>query len=707
MSVPQHARVVIIGAGIVGSSAAYYLTRYGWRDIVVLDQGPLFDVLGSTSHAPGLIFQTNPSKSVCQLARWTVELYTQLQSDGEPCFYPVGSLEVACSSERHVELKRRFGFAKAWGLPGEILSPNEVRELVPLMDTGRIQSAYHVPSDGIAKGVRLLRALARESQASGAEFFGATPVTGIEKAAGRVRAVITSRGRIQTENVLLCAGIWGPRVGEMAGVPVPMLPVQHLYARTAPIPMLAGETLEVRHPIVRNQDRSMYFRQHGECYGIGSYRHEPLPVPVEALVGQNGKPNGPALREFSPEHFAQGHEAAIELFPCLRDVDLTDRLNGIFAFTPDGYSLLGRSMYLDGFWIAEGVWVTHGGGVGRAIAEHMVEGVPALDLHEVDCNRFHPHAFSRPYVWRRGIQQYREVYDIVHPLQQMEEPRPLRVSPFYQRQKELGAVFFESAGWERPQWFAANDSLVVPGDTPPRDSWTSRYWSATIAAEHRVARERAALFDLTPFTKLEVRGPGALAFLEQLAANQMDQPPGKITYTALLNQAGGIECDLTITRWDEDRFLIVTGGLSGMHDLAWIRRWLPRDGSVQLTNLTSSYASVGVWGPAARDILRAVSDCDSSNSAFPYMTGQQISIGSAPAWALRISSSANWAGSYTLRWSTACTCGICSGRRVNASARLRPVVAHSNRCGWKKAIVFGVRTSTPNATRSRQAWVLQ
>jgi glycine cleavage system aminomethyltransferase T/glycine/D-amino acid oxidase-like deaminating enzyme len=634
---PERARVVVIGAGIVGCSAAYFLTRFGWNDVTVLDHGPLFQVLGSTSHAPGLVFQTNPSRTVCHLAKTSVELYRQLEVDDGPCFYPVGSIEVACSSARDRELKRRFGFATSWGLPARLITPQEARELVPILDQNRILCAYHVPSDGIAKAVRVLRALVREGQNAGARFLANTGVTAIETKHGRVKAVVTNRGRIEAENVLLCAGIWGPRIGRMAGVPVPMLPVQHLYARTAPIRELAGESCEVRHPIVRNQDRAMYFRQHWDSYGIGSYRHEPLPLDMEDIAAADGTPNGPALRAFPTEHFTAGHNAAIELFPSLRGVDLADRVNGIFAFTPDGQSLVGESMYLDGFWIAEAVWVTHAGGVGRAIAKYMVEGTPDIDLHEIDCNRFHSHTFSRTCVWTRGAQQYREVYDVIHPLQQIAEPRPLRTSPFYARQQELGAVFFESAGWERPQWFTVNESLPGSDDGPPRDSWTGRFWSQAVAAEHRTARERVALFDLTPFTKLQVAGPGALHFLQELAANQMDQPDGKITYTALLNEHGGIECDLTVTRMAEDRFLMVTGALAGMHDLAWVRRHMPCDGSVQLTNLTSNYCAIGVWGPLARDLIQSVSESDVSNSAFPYMTAQEIYIGHAPALALRIS----------------------------------------------------------------------
>ena len=312
---PRRARVVIIGAGVVGSSAAYYLTRYGWDDVVVLDQGPLFQVLGSTSHAPGLVFQTNPSRTVCKLAQWTVRLYRELDSQAEgPCFHPVGSIEVAGSPERHRDLKRRIGLARSWGLPARILTPEEVGSLIPQIDTRRIYSGYHVPSDGLGKGVRILKALAREAGSRGALFVSDARVTAIESRQGRVTAVVCNRGRIETETVLLCAGIWGPRVGEMAGVPVPMQPMQHLYARTGPLSVLAGASDEVTQPVLRHQDRSMYSRQDFDCYGVGSYRHEPLPIDIESLAPDpSGAPQA-ALRPFPSQHFENALDDSKELF---------------------------------------------------------------------------------------------------------------------------------------------------------------------------------------------------------------------------------------------------------------------------------------------------------------------------------------------------------------------------------------------------------
>ncbi|HLY22216.1 MAG TPA: FAD-dependent oxidoreductase [bacterium] len=625
-----HARLVIIGAGIVGCSAACHLAAKGWRDIVVLDQGPLFETGGSTSHAPGLVFQTNPSRTMTELARRTVALYGRLGGDGEPCFYAAGSMEVAATPARWAELKRRRGLGKAWGLESALLSPAEARERLPLLDESKILGVYYVPDDGIAKAVRACERMARLVETRGVEFHGGTPVTAIDAGAGRVRGVTTRRGRIAAEQVLLCAGIWGPRVGRLAGVTVPLEPMQHLYARTAPLPELSGETREVAHPILRHQDRSMYFRQHADCYGFGSYRHEPLPVDPDAL------PN-PAVMPFTPEHFASAEEAAADLLPALRHAALPYRINGLFSFTADGFPLLGEASDVRGLWVAEAVWITHAGGVGEVIAEWMAEGDPGLDLHECDLNRFPAHALAPAYVRARAVQQYREVYDIVHPLQQMEQPRGLRVSPFHRRQVEQGAVFFETAGWERPQWFAGNERLLNGRRVPDRAGWEAREWSPIQGAEHLATRSAAALFDLTPFTKIEVAGPGALDFLEGLCANKIDQPEGRVIYTSMLNHRGGIMCDLTVTRLDRDRFLVLTGGAVGPRDLGWIRRHAPVDGTVRVTDVTSMYCGVGLWGPNARAVLSAVCADALSNEAFPYFAARAITLHTIPALALRVS----------------------------------------------------------------------
>lgn len=629
-----HARVVIIGAGIVGCSTAYYLTRMGWRDIVVLEQGPLGQNWGSTSHAPGMMFQHNVSKSVCQLAMWSAELYREVATP-EQAFWRTGSMEIASTPERWEELKRRVGQAMSWGLEADLIGADEAGRMIPILRTDDLHGAFYVPGDCVVNAATIASGLAATASEHGATFLAHTPVTGIEVANGRVQSVVTPQGRIATEIVVSAAGIWGPLIGKMVNVPIPLTPMQHIFARTNPLPELADEREILRHPILRHQDKDLYFRQYGSAYGFGSYRHDPLPVAAEDLL----RNDHPAIMPYTPEHFAESLEDAYHRIPALRSAGISSVFNGLFSFTPDGFSLLGESPDPRGFWSAEAVWITHAGGVGRAMAEWIIEGTPSIDLRESDLNRFHRHAHIQSYIRTRANQQYIEVYDVIHPLDQTMAPRNLRLSPFHARQGELGAHFFESAGWERPQWYAANEEdLARRGASwPERSSWTARNWSPIVGAEHLAARDRVALFDMTPFTKLEVSGPGALAYLQWMGANQMDQPIGKVTYTAMLTARGGIRCDLTVTRLAADRFLIITGGASGMHDLAWLRSHLPADGTVQIRDMTSGRCCLGLWGPRARDLLRCVSDDDVSHAGFPYFTARRITIGHVPVWAARVS----------------------------------------------------------------------
>ncbi|MXX53165.1 MAG: FAD-dependent oxidoreductase [Dehalococcoidia bacterium] len=638
VALPKQARAVVIGAGIAGCSVAYHLAKLGWRDIVVVDQGPLFETGGSTSHAPGLVFQVNPSKTMASFARYTVELWKSMKLDGEPCARPVGSLEVAWTPERLQDLKRKAGFAASWGIEAHVISPSEARDHIPML-SDRILGALYVPSDIQTRATRPAEAMAREAERNGAAFYGNVKVTGLGIESGRINAVHTTQGDIQTDLVVSAAGIWAPRVGGMAGVSIPLSPMQHLYAVTTPLEGLSGATEEVSQPILRHQDEAMYFRQVGESYGIGAYNHEPLLVESEDILDHEEAPVAPAEMEFTPAYFEKAKVVMGELLPALEGVGLTRKFNGLFSFTNDGFPVLGESPDVRGFWSAQAVWITHAGGVGKAVAEWIVNGEPTTDLRECDILRFHPHAHSRSYVRARAAQQYREVYDIIHPLQQMDSPRNLRLTPFYERQKELGAVFFENAGWERPQWHDANegllDSLDVAGES--RDGWEAREWSPTVAAEHVAARERVAMFDLTPFAKFEITGPGALDALQNLTTNQMNKRIGSITYTSLLTSTGGIKCDLTITRLSDECFMVVTGGAMGLHDLGWIQAHLPDDGSVAINDISSSQCCIGLWGPRARDLLIRVCDDDLSNEGFPYMSAKRITIGEVPALALRIS----------------------------------------------------------------------
>ena len=422
----DRAQTVVVGAGIVGASAAYHLAELGATDVLVIDRGPLFATGGSTSHAPGLVFQTNGSRTMCRLAQYTTELYGSLTFEREPGWYPCGGLEVATTPARMEELKRRQGFARSYGIEGtELLTPSECAARIPLLNPGHILGGYLVPTDGIAKAVHIVEALALAASTNGVAFEGGVTVTGFDIREGRVREVLTDRGAIACERVLICAGIWGPIVGAMAGVPIPLVAVQHQLVWTEPVPELVGETREVIHPILRHQDASLYYRHRRDHYAVGNYRHQPIVTPQTALRGPG------ATMSFTPEDFEVAERETELLMPALRGrmhpADPARSLNGMFSFTPDGGSIVGESSKVRGVWVCEAVWVTQGGGMGRMVAEWMAGGEPSMDLAEADVNRFYPFMTSAPYVRARGEQQYREVYDILHPLQQMSSPRNLRL----------------------------------------------------------------------------------------------------------------------------------------------------------------------------------------------------------------------------------------------------------------------------------------
>ena len=634
----DRAQLVVIGAGIVGASVAYHLARVGISDVVVLEQGPLIGTGGSSSHAPGLVFQTNGSRTMCRLAQYSVELYRQLSFQGVPAWNGVGGIEVATTPERIQELRRRRGYARAYGIDEtDLLSPEETAERIPILDPTAILGSYFVPSDGVARATLVTAALMAE--AKGIPFHGQTTVTGFDIHDGRVHGVRTDKGDIECEGVVVCAGIWGPTIGRMAGVPIPLAVVQHQLVWTEPLPELTGDAEEeIIHPILRDQDFSLYFRQRGDRYALGNYRHEPILFEPDDLRPYHAAEPQPSVEPFTPEHFEVAYEESTRLLPAVRDrVDFSTGINGMFSFTPDMGSVVGESADVRGFWICEAVWVTHAGGMGRMAAEWIAGGEPSMDLAEADANRFYPFMTTRPYVRARGAQQYREVYDILHPLQQMTHPRELKLTPFYARHRELGAEFFSGAGWERPQWFEANHVLAGAA-WESRTGWAAQNWSPCVGVEHIATRERVAMFDITPFAKFDITGADALSFLERISANRIDRPVGTVVYTSMLTPSGGIRCDLTVTRKDEDRFRVVTGGGSGQHDRAWLLAQRREGERVNLTVRTGSLFALGLWGPKARDVLQAVTDVDVSNDAFPYMTARYLDVGEVgPVWTQRIS----------------------------------------------------------------------
>ncbi|MGH3516950.1 MAG: FAD-dependent oxidoreductase, partial [Haloechinothrix sp.] len=586
-------RIVIIGAGIVGCALADELSARGWTDITVLEQGPLFATGGSSSHAPGLVFQTTGCKTMTELAKYTVAKYSELTLDGKWCFQQLGGLEVATTLERWADLKRRHGWATSWGVQTNLVSPDECATLHPLLDANQVLGGFHIPSDGLAKPLRAAEAQARRAIDRGARFLAHHKVTGIERHAGRVRAVITEQDSFRADIVVSCVGMWGPKIGAMVDLDVPLVPMAHQYAKTAPLSIIQGdndELHEMSKPLLRHQDADLYFREHVDRIGIGAYGHRPMPIGADEILDPGVAPTMPSEMAFTAEDFEPSWQAAVELLPCLNDTKVEEGVNGLFSFTPDGNPLLGEHPDLDGFWVAEAVWITHSAGVAKAMAEWLVDGQPSIDLHGCDLNRFEDVQRAPDYVHQRSCQSFVEVYDVLHPLQPAEEPRPLRTSPFYERQAELGAYFLEASGWERPHWYEANADLPEVEQIPDRNEWAARYWSPIAGAEALVARERVAMFDMTALKRLEVSGPEALNFLQTMTTNQLDRKPGAVVYTLLLGEDGGVRSDLTVARLAEDRFQI---GANGNIDLDWLRRHLPPSGTVALRDITAGTCCIG------------------------------------------------------------------------------------------------------------------
>jgi glycine cleavage system aminomethyltransferase T/glycine/D-amino acid oxidase-like deaminating enzyme len=635
-------RVVIIGAGIVGCSLADELVLRGWSDVTVVDQGGLFKTGGSSSHAPGIIFQTNASKTMTEFAMYTIAKAASLTLDGRWCLNPVGSLELALNEDRLRELHRRHGYAEAWGLDARVIDPDETARLWPLVDRNAIVGAYHVPSDGLTDAVRVSEAQARRATEGGARFFGGHTVTDIRTDDRRVRGVITDRGEIEADIVVCAAGIWGPRIGALVGMTIALQPLAHQLSWTTVLPEVVAfdipTGLEAIHPNIRVQDRDMYFREYPDHLAVGGYGHVPLPVEQVDILPPSEAPVMPSVLAFTPDTFAETWGWAEELVPALRTpgARIDHGINGIFSFTSDGMPLMGESPDVAGFWVAEAVWVTHALGVGKAMAEWIAEGGSSTDLHECDVNRFERHQLAPSFIHDRGIQNYVEVYDIVHPLQPMEHPRPMRTSPFYEREQELGAYFLEGGGWERPHWYGVNEGLLGRyGDRiPSRNGWAARYWHPIAGAEALATRDTVGLYDVTPLKRLEVTGPGALAFLDGLNTNRLDRPAGSVVYSLMLDERGGIRSDLTIARLGADRFQI---GANGQLDLDLLQRHAPSDGSVTVRDVTSGTCCIGLWGPRARDVFASVTDADVSNEAFGYFRARELWIGTVPVTALRLS----------------------------------------------------------------------
>ena len=639
-TVPSKAKVVVIGAGIVGNSIAYHLARLGWRDIVQIDKGPLPNPGGSTGHASNFIFPVDHSKEMTAITQDSVRQYRELGT-----FTQCGGIEVARTPARMQELQRRISSGKSWGIEGgRILTPDQVKELVPYIDESVILGGFYSPTVGVVDSLRAGTLMREKAIEMGAlQSFAKVEVLGMEVVKGRIKSVQTDQATIETEYVVIATGCWSPRLAQMAGAFIPLTPAVHQMKDIGPVPFFAESKGDIEWPIIRDMDTNMYERQHGTGLEVGSYAHRPILYTPEDIPSNAVAALSPTEFPFTQDDFDLQDEHALELMPSIiGDENVREKyaINGILSLTPDGAPILGETPEVKGLWSASAVWVKEGPGVGKSVAEWMVLGESEIDLHTSDIARFHEHQKSTFHIKARANEGFNKTYGIVHPNEQWASNRNVRLSPFYDREKALGAQFYETAGWERPFWYQSNVGLLEKfGDRvmPRSAEWESRWWSPIINAEHLQMRESAAIVDLSAFAIFDVKGPGALAVVQKVALRQMDVAIGRVVYTPVLSPNGGFKSDLTIMRLADDHFRVVTGGAHGMVDKKWFSDQLPEDGSAQITDQTSAYTTIGVWGPRAREILAAITTDDLSHQNFKFSTCRMIEMGTLRVLASRIS----------------------------------------------------------------------
>src|SRR6202161_1920939 len=656
---PERASAVIIGAGIVGNSLAYHLARLGWTDLVLVDKGPMPNPGGSTGHASNFIFPIEYSKMMMELTADSTEQYEALG-----VFIQSGGIEVARTQARMEELRRRCTAAKAWGIPAQMVSPAEVAKLVPYLDESVILGGAHFPTVGVVDSLRAGTLMREEAQRAGAlQVLAGAEVLGIDVAGGAVTAVRTTQGDIETSVCAVCCGVWSPRIARMAGARLALTPAVHQMISVGPIALFEGTVGEIGYPIVRDVDTNMYERQHGGDMEVGSYAHRPIIVRPGDIPSIEESALSPTEMPFTQDDFDPQLMQALELMPDLlgdERVGIRYAINGLISMTRAGHPRIGETPEVPGLWSVAASWIKEGPGIGRAAAEWMSGGAPEIDIHEADISRFYGHQRTTAHVTARAREGFNKMYGIVHPAEQWESGRPVRLSPVYDRERDLGAVFIETAGWERPNWYASNDVLLerYAGRLMEREAeWESRWWSPIINAEHLAMRDACGLVDLSAFAVFDVTGPGALTAVQSVAVAQLDVRVGRVVYTSLLDERGGFRGDLTIMRLGPQRFRVVTGGATGMADLKWFADHLPDGagggggagaapggsqagpggGQALIADQTSAWTTLGLWGPRARDVLSSVTPADMSHDGFKFGTCREIDLGGVTVLASRIS----------------------------------------------------------------------
>jgi 4-methylaminobutanoate oxidase (formaldehyde-forming) len=625
MALPSHAQIVVIGGGIIGCSTAYHLARDHKADVILLEQGKLTS--GSTWHAAGLVGQLRSSASITRVLKYSVDLYKGLEAETGLAtgWKMTGCLRLATNQDRWTEYKRLATTAKSFGMDMQLVSPEEVKRMWPLMDTSDLVGASWLPTDGQASPSDITQSLAKGARMHGAKLFENVRVTGFEMKDGRILKVMTDQGDIACDKVVNCAGQWARQVGAMAGINVPLQPVKHQYIITEKLPGLATDA-----PTLRDPDRRTYFKEEVGGLVMGGYEPNPQGWTTDDV------PNDWEFRLFDDDfdHFEQHMLQAIERVPGLGDVGVKQMINGPESFTPDGNFILGVAPECSNMFVGAGFnafGIASGGGAGWVLAQWVVDGEAPLDLWVVDIRRFSGLHRDRQWVSDRTLEAYGKHYTIGYPHEEYASGRPYIVSPLYERLKKHRAVFGSKLGWERPNWFA-------PEDMEAKDVYAMgrQNWFEPVGDEHRHVRQAVGVFDQSSFAKYEMTGKDAQKALDFICANDVSKPLGRLTYTQLLNTRGGIEADLTVARLADDKLYIVTGTGFRTHDFAWISDHIPSGLDAKLVDVTEQFGTLSLMGPDARKVLEAVTDADVSNAAFPFGHVREITIAGATVRALRV-----------------------------------------------------------------------
>jgi len=622
---PNKARVVVVGGGIIGCSVAYHLAKIGWSDVVLLERQQL--ACGTTWHAAGLVGQLRPSMNMTRLARYTRELYQDLEEEtGQATGYrQSGSISIAVNEERFEELKRSASMAKVFDLEVNVVTQAEIRDRAPLLHTDDVIGGIHIPSDGSANAIDVTQALAKGARKGGVQIVQNCKVTAINHDGSKITGITTEQGNIDADYVVLCGGMWTRDLAASVGVNVPLHACEHYYVLFENV---AGLTRDL--PVLRDYDACSYYKYDAGKLMVGAFE------PTARPWGMDGIPEDFCFDEIAGvfEHMEPVLEQAMHRVPALQDAGIKTFFCGPESFTPDVRYHIGQAPEIDNCFVAAGlnsIGLQSAGGIGKVLAEWLRDGRPPVDLWEVDVRRNIPFQGNRRYLRERVTESLGLLYATHWPFRQYETARGVRKSPLYDRLCAVGACHGEAFGWERPNWYAPQ------GTSPEYEySYFRQNWFQHSAREHQAVREAVGLFDQSSFAKFRVEGPDALRALNRICANDVDVATDRIVYTQWLNEKGGIEADLTVTRLTADCFLVVTAAETETKDFNWVKRNIPADAQCVATNVSSAMAVISLMGPRSRELLQRLTPADLSNAAFPFATSKEIEVGFALVRASRI-----------------------------------------------------------------------